>query len=219
MVASFHDVVFPLIPDMGVGGGPGFHTTILQLASGFEQRNRDWSKSKASFDVGATVRSDADIFALQNFFYAREGRAYGFLFADPADNRCPFWTNTPGDLYPLQTLFTTDGSTRTFQLTKVYGDGANTIQRIIQKPKASTLKLYDNTVAMTGDPGPDYSYVTTTGIVTISVAIAATTGHLITGSFEFYTPVRFDIDDLKQVFADYGIGGVPTIPLVEVRLP
>lgn len=216
-MVGFHDEVFPLIPDMGAGGGPGFHTTILQLSSGFEQRNRDWSQSKATYDVGATVRSDADVFALQNFFYARNGKAFGFLYADPADSRAPFWENTPGDLYPLQTLFTTNGATQTFQLTKVYGDNSNTITRIIKKPKVGTLLLYDNTVLMT--PITDYAFSTTTGIVTLSAGKAGTTGHAITGSFEFYTPVRFDIDDLKQVIADYGIGGVPTIPLVEVRLP
>lgn len=215
-MVGFHDEVFPLLPDMGAGGGPGFHTTILTLSSGFEQRNRDWSLSRSTYDVGTTVRSDPDLFSLQDFFYARAGRAFGFLYSDPADHRCPFWTNTPGDLYPLQTLFTTNGATATFQLTKLYGDNSNTFSRLIKKPKTGTLLLYDNAVAMTLTT--DYTYSTVTGIVTLSGAKTATSGHLITGSFEFYTPVRFDIDDLKQVIADFGIGGVPTIPLVEVRL-
>lgn len=216
-MAGFHDVVFPLLPDMGAGGGPGFHTTILTLASGFEQRNIDWSISRSTYDVGATVRSDADLFALQNFFYARNGKAYGFLYFDPADSRAPFYLQTAGDLYPLQTLFTTNGATASFQLFKIYGDGANTFTRIIKKPAGGSVNLYNNTVLMT-DP-TDFTYSTTTGIVTLSGAVAATSGRAITGAFQFYTPVRFDIDDLKQVIADYGVGGVPTIPLIEVRLP
>ncbi len=219
-MTGFHEEVFPLTPDRGAGGGPGFHTTILTLASGFEQRNRDWVKSRSTYDVGTTIRSFEDLYVFQNFFYARQGRAFGFLYADPADDRAPFWTNTPGDIYPIEVLFTTDGSTATFQLTKLYGDTSFTYSRIIKKPKASTLVLYDTgsspVVALT-DPA-DYTYSTTTGIVTISNALKVTTGRIITGYFEFYTPVRFDIDDLKQVITDYGTGGVPTIPLIEVRL-
>lgn len=215
-MASFHDVVFPLIPDMGAGGGPGFHTTILELASGFEQRNVDWSLSRATYDVGVTVRSYEDLYTIQDFFYARNGRAYGFLYKDPADSTSPFWINTPGDFLGLQTLFTTNATTATFQLRKAYGDGGNTFTRIIKKPIAGSVILYNNTVLMT-TPG-DYTYSTTTGIVTLSGGITATSGHAITGSFSFYTPVRFDIDDLKQVIVDFGIGGVPTIPLVEVRI-
>lgn len=217
MPASFHEIAFPLIPDLGAGGGPGFHTTILEVANGFEQRNRDWSITRATYDVGVTVRSLEDLYALQNFFYGRNGRAFGFLYNDPADNTCPFWINTPGDFLPLQTMFTTNGATTAFQLIKSYGDAGNTFSRKIQKIQSGTLNLYNNAVLMTSPT--DYTCDDTTGIVTISGGVAATSGHLITASFKFFTPVRFDIDDLKAVIADFGIGGVPTIPLIEVRLP
>jgi uncharacterized protein (TIGR02217 family) len=216
MTASFHDVVFPLTPDMGLSGGGGWHTTVLTLASGFEQRNQDWSKARNKYNVGATVRSDTDLFTFIDFFHARRGRLFGFLYDDLADNRCPFWANTPGDFLPLQTLFTTDGTTAAFPLSKLYGDTASTYPRIIKKPKPG-LALFNNATPMVLTS--DFTYSLTTGIVTLSNTMKATTGHLITGSFGFYTPVRFDIDDLNQVITDFGNNGVPNIPLLEVRLP
>jgi uncharacterized protein (TIGR02217 family) len=65
-------------------------------------------------------------------------------------------------------------------------------------------------------PG-DYTYSTTTGIVTLSGALAATTGHAITGSFEFDTPVRFDTDELDGSIIRRGLVDWKGIKLIEVR--
>jgi uncharacterized protein (TIGR02217 family) len=137
MAVGFHEVQFPTDISAGATGGPGFHTTILTLSSGFEQRNVDWSKARATYDVSHACKTDAQISALINFFNARRGKAYGFRFKDWLDFRAPFWTTTPGDIYTLPTLFTTTGALTTFQLTKSYGDGGGTYIRTITKPVAS----------------------------------------------------------------------------------
>lgn len=218
-MAGFHEVQFPTDISAGATGGPGFHTTILTLASGFEQRNVDWAKARAMYDVGHGARDDEQIAALVNFHNARRGRAYGFRFKDWLDFRAPFWKETPGDIYVLPTLFTTDGSTATFQLTKSYGDAGGTYVRTITKPVAGTLLLYDNNSPPTALTTPgQYTYSTTTGIVTLAAAIKNTTGHPITGSFEFDVPVRFDTDELNAEIIRRGLAAFNGVKLVEVRV-
>lgn len=212
-MATFHEVQFPPSISQGASGGPGFHTTILSLASGAEQRNIDWSLTRAQYDVAHGLKTQAQLNQLIAFFYARRGRAYGFRFKDWTDFRLPNWTNTPGDLDPLPTLFTTDGTTATFQLQKVYFDAAGSFIRPIRKPVAGTLKLYDN-----GTLTAAYTVDTTTGIVTLNSSLSTTTGHVITGSCEFDVPVRFDTDDLKATINDYDNFSWGQIPLIELRV-
>src|SRR4051812_21365480 len=100
-MAGFHEVRLSDELSSGATGGPGFHTTILTLASGFEQRNIDWSKTRATYDISLEGLEDAQIDALLAFWYARRGRAYGFRFKDWLDFRLPFWKATPGDLDAL----------------------------------------------------------------------------------------------------------------------
>lgn len=215
-MAAFHEVQFPTDISRGAQGGPGFHTTILTLAGGAEQRNVDWSRARATYDVAKGLKDTADIAALIKFHYARYGRAYGFRYKDWSDYTLPFWLDSPGDIDALPTLFTTDGTTATFQLTKVYGDGANTYTRQIKKPVAGTLALKDNGAPLT--PTTDFTFSTTTGIVTLSNAVKASTGHLITGSCQFDVPVRFDTDDLRLQIDDFDIYSMPQIMLVELKL-
>lgn len=211
-MSTFAEVRFPTDISQGAIGGPRFSTSIVMLSSGAEHRNINWSLSRGEWDVSKALQTPEQAEALLDFFNARAGRAIAFRFKDWSDFQLPRWMSTPGDLFALPTLFTTDGATATFQLTKKYGDTVATYVRPIVKPVAGTLVLYNN-----GTPTFDFTVDTTTGIVTLGTTTQHTTGHVITGSCEFDVPVRFDTDDLKINVTTLDILGWSTIPIVEVR--
>ena len=53
------------------------------------------------------------------------------------------------------------------------------------------------------------------GIVTLAEAPAE--GAMVTASFEFDVPVRFDVDRLDIELSSFDAAEVPSIPLIEVR--
>jgi uncharacterized protein (TIGR02217 family) len=207
MTASFHEVQFPSNISYGASGGPGFNTTVLTLASGFERRNINWSLARAQYDVAHGLKSQDELNVLIEFFVARRGKAYGFRFKDWADFQLPF----PGD--PTPVMMTTDGTTATFQLRKVYQDTGNSYTRTLNKIVSGTLTVYNNGAVTT-----DWTADLNTGIVTLGSTTKATTGHVISATCEFDVPVRFDIDELKASITDYGIFAWGQIPLIEVRV-
>lgn len=216
MSTSFQEVQFPAGISQGAVGGPRFNTTILALSSGAEHRNINWTGRRGEWDVSTGLRTQTQIEELLDFFHARFGRAYGFRFKDWSDYQCPRWYATPGDLFALPLWMTTVGSTtRTFQLTKTYEDAGGTYTRLIQKPVTGTLALYNNGVPMV--PTTDFTVDTTTGIVTISTAIATVAGQLITGNCEFDVPCRFDTDDMKITTTTTNNFSWGPVPVVEIR--
>jgi len=215
MAISFHEVQFPVGISQGAVGGPRFSTSIISLSSGSEHRNINWMKSRGEWDVSHGLRTQEQVEQLLDFFHARFGKAYGFRFKDWSDYRLPRWRTFPGDMFGLPVFLTTDGTTRTFQRTKAYGDVGATYIRPITKPVAGTVQLLNNSVPMT--LGPNFTVDTTTGIVTLSSTVAATTGHVIAGACEFDVPCRFDTDDMKITTTTTENFGWSSIPVVEIR--
>ena len=207
MTASFHEVRFPSDISYGATGGPGFNTTVLTLASGFERRNINWSLARAQYDVAQGLKNQDQLNQLIDFFVARRGKAYGFRFKDWTDFQLPF----PGGATPV--MMTTDGTTTTFQLRKTYQDAGNSYTRTLNKIVSGTLTVYNNGAITT-----DYTADLNTGIVTLGITARATTGHVIAATCEFDVPVRFDVDELKASITDYGIFAWGQIPLLEVRV-
>lgn len=205
-MASFHEIQFPPDISHGAVGGPGFKTVITTLAGGAEKRNIEWSKAKGAWDVAKGLQTQAQVDVLYEFFYARAGRAYGFRFKDWTDFKVPNLGGGP------QSMFVTDGSTRPFQMIKTYTDAGGTYVRNIYKPISGTLAVFDN-----GVPTSDFAASYTTGIVTLGVTLAGTTGHTISAFVDFDVPVRFDTDDLKITIADVENLAWGQIPLVEIR--
>lgn len=219
MSASFAEVQFPPKISAGAKGGPTFSTNVIELSSGAEQRNSNWARERPKYDISTGLREAADFAAYQKFFYARRGRAVGFRFKDWADYKAPFWKATPGDFEALPTLFTTTGVLATFQLTKTYGDAGGSFIRTIRKPVAGSITLYNNGVAMTaGAGGTQYQIDTATGIVTLGSTVAASTGALITGAFEFDVPVRFDTDELNATIEGNQVIVWDSIPVVGLKI-
>lgn len=217
MAASFDEVQLPPNISAGAQGGPGFNTTVLTLDSGQEHRNINWSRERPSYDISTGIKTIEDARAYQKFFYARRGRAIGFRFKDWSDYRLPFWEKTPGDLDPIPVLFVTNGTTQTFQIYKVYGDGGGTpFNRKIMKIVAGTTNLFNNAVPMVSPA--DYVIDLNTGIVTISNELRATTGREISGFLEFDVPVRFDTDSQNLTLNGNELIKWDSIPVVGLKL-
>ncbi|RME61845.1 MAG: TIGR02217 family protein, partial [Alphaproteobacteria bacterium] len=62
-MTAFHDVRFPTDISFGSSGGPGFSTSIVETASGVEQRNANWAAARARYDVGTGIRGEDDLAA------------------------------------------------------------------------------------------------------------------------------------------------------------
>lgn len=198
---AFVDVQFPTDISYGSAGGPEYATDVVASASGFEQRNVNWSEARARYNVAHGVKTKAQLDALIAFFRARKGRAHGFRFKD--------WTD-----YQVsgEALGTGDGTRTQFQLVKHYASGSVTETRTITKPVSGTVLIYKNAVLQSSGVSVD----ATTGVVTFTTAPAA--GVVVTATFEFDVPVRFDTDKLSASLDAYGIHSWLDIPLVEVRV-
>ncbi|WP_417624772.1 TIGR02217 family protein [Paremcibacter congregatus] len=209
-MTGFHEIRLPVDISFGASGGPQFMTSIVTLASGHEQRNREWQEARNLYDIGYGLRSEQDLAEVIGFFRARAGRAYGFRYKDWLD----FSSGTPGAAVSAndQEIGTGDGATVGFQLVKKYDSGGEHHLRTITKPVAGTVL-----VALDGIVQPaGWQVDLTTGEITFEVAPAI--GVAITAGFEFDVPVRFAEDSLTVTQENFRAGQLPNISLIEVRL-
>ncbi len=198
---SFHEIQFPLEIAYGTSGGPEYSTDVVELASGYEQRNVNWSEARARYNVAHAIKNQAQLDVVVSFFRARKGRAHGFRFRDNAD-----YTATS------QAIATGNGTATQFQLIKRYLSGSTTEIRTIKKPVSGTVKIYLNGTLQTSGVTID----TTTGIVTFTAAPA--NGVIVTADYEFDVPVRFDTDYLPVQLYSKDAFAVQNISVVELRV-
>lgn len=197
---AFHKVRFPLDVALGARGGPERMTDIVTLSSGREERNSRWAQSRRRYNAGYGIKSRADMQAVLAFFEERRGRFHSFLWRDGLDH------SSNGQ----QPLGTGDGTTTQFQLAKTYGASFDPYLRPVTKPVAETV-----TVFVDASPTSAVTVDELTGMVTFDDAPAD--GAVLTASFEFDVPVRFDIDRLDIELTGFDAADVPSIPLIEVR--
>lgn len=211
---SFHDVRFPTAISRNAQGGPERRTDVVVLGSGYEERNSRWADSRRSYNAGYGVKSLDDLHQIIAFFEERRGRLHAFRWRDPLD-----WKSCAPNTMPSpldQVIGTGDGTMATFQLRKTYGSAFAPWARDIAKPVADTVK-----VAVAGTEliaGTDFAVDTSTGVVTFLAGHVPADGQSITAGFEFDVPVRFDADKLEINLSGFTSGGIPNIPIVEVRL-
>lgn len=198
---AFHEVRFPDDIAYGASGGPEFATTIVTMASGYEQRNINWQAARGRWDVASGLKNQTQLDTLLAFFRGRKGRAHGFRFKDWSDFRATG-----------QLIGTGDGTNKTFQLVKNYASGAGSESRIIKKPVSGTTKIYLNGVQLTSG----WSISSSTGIVTINTA--PSNGVPVTADFEFDVPVRFDTDRMAVTIEFFNLHQWSGIPIVEIRV-
>lgn len=202
---DFVEVRFPTDIAYGASGGGVFNTDITTSYTGYEQRNINWDKAKASYTISLANKSKTEIQNVIAFFYARHGKAVGFRFKD--------WMDFEAE---NQYIGTGDNIKKQFQLVKIYESGGIEYKRTITKPVRDTVKIYINNILL--EEELDYTLNYTTGIITFDDNNIPTNNDLITADFEFDVPVRFDSDELNISTTDLNANTWSSIKLVEIRV-
>ena len=195
----------PRFPDelsFGSSGGPMFRTHVVMMKSGREQRNQCWSQGLAVYDIGLANRQHTTTQLLRRFFRSiAQGRRHGFRFHDPL----------PGEDRGFQeVLGTGDADNAMFQLVKHYALGGYAHIRTITKPVVGSVRMYLDGVVTTA-----FTVETTTGLVTMTSAPGI--GVVVTATYLFDVPVRFDSDHLELQRLDFNTWNWPSIRLLETR--
>lgn len=208
-MAAFLEVRFPVHISRGSRGGPDWAAEIVARSSGYEERNTPWSAPLHYYDAAYGVRTQDELHEVKSLYLAAMGRLKGFRFKDWADYKScePLQSPSATD----QAIGTGDGEETSFQLIKTYTFAGQTFVRTIAKPVSGTVLI-----ALGGTPqGSGWTVDATTGVVTFSAAPG--NGVAVTAGFEFDVPVRFD-GRLDAAVIDGPHGGIPSIPLKELRL-
>lgn len=198
-ILGFHEVQFPKDLSMGAIGGPGYNTGIVKTITGGESRIQKWAQSRSTYQIAHNIKSQEQLDVLRSFFMNRKGKVYGFRFHDWMD-------------YSVTGQHLLTGPDIQGQLYKTYTNGGYTEDRIISRPIISTIKLYNNGVAV---PAGSIFYVSTEGLITLGFEIAS--GDVITVDFEFDVPVRFNVDNMDVLLEDFDSYSWNGITLIEVR--
>lgn len=186
-------------------GGPSWNTTIVQVDSGFEQRNQPWAEDLGQWDIGSFITSVADLAILRAFFNKVRGQTIGFRVDDWQDN-----------VLGATVLGTGDGSRANFQLVKVYDPTPGAYTKVIKKPVSGSVVV---TVAdLPVAEGTAYTVDYTTGVVTFLVGHLPALDAVVQGACTFHKPARFAIDHLN-IQHDHLEFGTMQIPILELRLP
>lgn len=211
-LAAFHDVRFPLDLAFGASGGPVRRTEIVALASGHEQRNQRWSRSRRRYDAGFAVRTIGQLQEILDFFEARGGRLHSFRFRDPLDGQS---SPLGSPITPLDQLIGAGtGSRASYPLVKNLAGQASATGRPITKPVPGSVR-----VAVGGTEryaGTHFSVDHLTGMVTFLAGNVPAAGARVTAGFAFDIPARFDTDEIRVSLIAFEAGEVPSIPIVEV---
>lgn len=202
---AFDDVRLPLDIEQGAQIGPTFQTTIIQLTSGREQRNADWSQELLKADIGYGLMNDisgdpldaedreSSFREILAFFRARRGQWRAFRFRD--------WSDYQAEFEPLGVG---DGTRTEFQLVKSY----DTYVRRITRPVSGTIEVFVDGVSAPFTVGAK-------GLVVMNAAPADMA--IVTATYEFDVPMRFQ-SDVSQVQLTWARAGqVPSIQLIGVR--
>ena len=215
--------------ERGAVGGPRFKTTVLELDSGFEKRNIDWTQGRAEYDLGfgllqkfqadpSGLKTDLD--DLIHLFYIVQGRAFSFRMKDWSDYEIG---RENGTNITAQLIALGDDTTGPFQIFKRYTVGSNTYDRIITKLVPDTVEIFIDAVLQVEDT--DYTLNDDTGEITMTGhgALLSTGGtgpggeEVLTIRVDFDVHVRLDSDELKINMEIFSAGSWPNIVLVELR--
>lgn len=178
---GFHEARLPEHIESGSKGGPEFNTTVIEMTSGREQRNKRWALPRASWDISYGIMDQDDYSTVLAFFYARRGRAFGFRFKDWSDYRGvgeELGTGTSVAIAATATLtfntnpantttVTIDGQVYTF--TTGLADAPNKI-KVGVSISATRTNLID-AINGTGTPGTSTYGVGTTAHATVTASV------------------------------------------------
>lgn len=206
---GFHDERFPENIGRGARISTRRRTQVVELASGAEERNASWARSRREFDVSYGIRSADDLQKVVAFFEARLGRLHGFRFKDWSDYKSCLPSRRPDARDQL--LGTGDGSTTAFALRKRYGSEAVGYWRAITRPIEGSVIVALAEVEQFSGWSVDHA----TGVVTF--ASAPGVGVAVTAGFCFDVPARFDTDQIDVTLDFERTGTITSIPIIELR--
>lgn len=202
-MAGFDEIQLDPTITQHATGGPEYATIIVTTASGTEQRIQQWSAGRLRWTLEQSDLQPAQLQTLIGFFRARGGRARGFRFQDWSD----YTVLAQAIPNPYPGIVT--------QLVKSYTSAGITETRLILKPQAGQVTIYENGLQLASG---DYSVDTTTGLVTFSGG-RPLAGAVYTWSGQFDTPARFDVDHLQVTLEPGQYGSAQSIPLIELFYP
>lgn len=194
-----------ICPAYGWQGGPELNTRVTSLRNGHERRNARWSQVRHRFVLPlANIENQAYLIDLKATFLAMRGQLHSFLVKDWSDFEATG-----------ESLGDAPSGTTAVQLRKMSTFGVASYERLITKPKAGTVIVYQDTGS--GPVEVPGTIDTTTGLFTPDDAWSE--GDPLTADFQFYVPVRFASDLLPMTIdnrsgAQYRMNGA--IELVEV---
>jgi len=194
------NVRLPIDVERGAKGGPMFSTTVNVADGGAVAANQNWSYPLYMGNISYGIQTKESLHEVLDFFWARRGRLYGFLFRDWSDYEM---VNEP--------LGTGDGVIQNFQCIRKYNDTIRPFTRPLKYPIESTMTVYKNGVAVSASTWSLLS----TGEVRFNTAPAL--GEVITASGEFNIACRFTQDMLEIQMDLWNVGGIPSIGIMEVR--
>jgi hypothetical protein len=230
-MAAFHEVRFPEFIAVGARFDPSWKTSIVEFASGQEQRNQEHEDSKILGDISKAIQTQEEYDVILDFWRARRGKFHGFRVKDWSDYVLFQEPTNPA---------TGDGFITVFQVVQTYED--------VSEPPASTavrpqvrdiIKLRGGTgdpietpdspgtivrnagssvtVVFSGPPGASEVFVNTND-GTLTFGTAPSNGNAIDFTGEFDVPMRFDTDRLPTVLEDFNALGVNGLPVKELNL-
>jgi len=228
MSDDFEDVYLPpSLARIAFTSSPRTSTTITAVASGAEQRNKNWKHPLRRFVAPGAIDCDEKIEDLKDHFLALGGPFILFPLRDPLDfasRRLPK-ANVAPVVGPTDQFFGEgDGLNPRFPLKKSYERGTRTYVRNITLPIVDSVLVAMNALPPgTADPtlpGGPYSFSVDriTGVVTFDPPPA--NGILLTAGYLFDVPVRFEADDIfDQIVSSYQVREQADLSFVEVRFP
>ena len=220
--------------ERGALGGGRFNTSVLELDSGFEKRNKNWSVPLSEFDIGfglllkfqadpADIQLDVD--ELINFFYIVNGMGDSWRMKDWSDFEIGYENGSTVGI-SRQFLGLGDGVQTDFQFFKRYNYGGHTFDRrsLTKLVDDNFIELAKDGIILTqGGGGAQYTIDADRGLFKLNTAPLATGGtgpggeELLEFRCNYDLHVRLNTDDLKVNLEMFNAGSWPNIPVTELR--
>lgn len=185
--------------------GRTFATRAFKLDSGWVNMSSRWLAPLSSYVLNYRNRSLAEIDQVRAFFFNHYGSGSGFRFLDKTDNTSAANHRSA----PAMTDHSIVMVSGAYRLAKKYDLGGTEVIRLIYKPIAGTVLISDAGVDVTSS----VTINTTTGILTGYVPSGA-----YKAGFRFYTPARFNVDQLVMAWDDYNNVNIEGLGVEELRL-
>lgn len=193
----FYDIVFPESISIKSSYIIEYNTIINKSKNGGELRISNYDYPLLSYNVINDLKTKKELEEIINFFKLVKGRAYGFKFKDWLDYKAI-----------NQNIAIANGEQTEFQLIKTYNINNKIQIRKITKPE--NVSVFVNQQNITQNININYS----SGIITFNTPPEKDT--IITATFDFYVPVRFDNDKIEIIMKNDKVGEIKDLKIVEL---